>query len=225
MLISFLRTIILYLLIVIALRIMGKRQVGQLEPAELVITMMISDLATIPMGHVSIPLMHGVIPILTLIVTEATISFVNLKSRKFRKLISGTPVVLIRHGKVLEKQLEHLRLNMDDLMEELRSNGSPDITEIEYAIFETNGSLSIIEKSTDRSATPKDFGLKPEYKGLPFLFVCDGKIDTEALKAYEKDEKWLREQFHTNDAKRAEDVLLAGVDEDGAFYMQKREVT
>ena len=224
MLISFLRTIILYYLIVIALRVMGKRQVGQLEPAELVVTMMISDLATIPMGHVSIPLMHGVIPILTLIVAEATVSFFTLKSRKFRKLMSGAPVILIQHGKVLEKQLEKLRLNLDDLMEELRVNGSPDITDIEYAIFETNGSLSIIEKSSERAAIPKDFGFKPKYKGMPFLFVCDGKIDAEALKIYGKDENWLNKQFRTAGAKDAQEVLLAGVDEDGEFYIQKRGV-
>ena len=109
MLISFIRTIISYILVVIAVRIMGKRQVGQLEPTELVITLMISDLASIPMGHLSIPLMHGVIPILTLIIAEATLSFIDLKSRKFRKLMSGTPVILIKSGKVYEKELKKLR--------------------------------------------------------------------------------------------------------------------
>lgn len=222
MLISFIRTIILYLLIVIALRIMGKRQVGQLEPTELVVTMMISDLATIPMGHVSIPLMHGVIPILTLIIAEATLSFVNLKSRRFRKIMSGTPVVIIRNGKVFEEELERLRLNIDDLMEELRSNGNPDINEIEYAIFETNGSLSIIPKSGSRPATPNDFQMNVKYKGLPFMLVCDGKINENALKAFEKDEKWLLNKVYSKGVNTIEDVLLASVDEAGTFYLQKR---
>ena len=224
MLISFFRTIILYILIVIALRIMGKRQVGQLEPSELVVTMMISDLATIPMGHVSIPLMHGVIPILTLIVAEATVSFLNLKSRGFRKFVSGVPVIIIKQGKLLEKELEKLRLNLDDLMEELRANGSPDIKDIEYAIFETNGSLSIIEKSSERAAIPKDFNLKPNYNGLPFLFVCDGKIDQNALKTYGKNEEWLQKQCNQLGAKKIKEILLAGVDEEGEFYIQKRGV-
>lgn len=222
MLISFIRTIILYLLIVIALRIMGKRQVGQLEPTELVVTMMISDLATIPMGHVSIPLMHGVIPILTLIIAEATLSFVNLKSRRVRKIMSGTPVVIIRNGKVFEEELERLRLNIDDLMEELRSNGNPDINEIEYAIFETNGSLSIIPKSGSRPATPNDFQMNVKYKGLPFMLVCDGKINENALKAFEKDEKWLLNKVYSKGVNTIEDVLLASVDESGTFYLQKR---
>lgn len=222
MLISFIRTIILYLLIVIALRIMGKRQVGQLEPTELVVTMMISDLATIPMGHVSIPLMHGVIPILTLIIAEATLSFVNLKSRRFRKIMSGTPVVIIRNGKVFEEELERLRLNIDDLMEELRSNGNPDINEIEYAIFETNGSLSIIPKSGSRPATPNDFQMNVKYKGLPFMLICDGKINENALKAFEKDEKWLLNKVYSKGVNTIEDVLLASVDESGTFYLQKR---
>lgn len=222
MLISFIRTIILYLLIVVALRIMGKRQVGQLEPTELVVTLMISDLASIPMGHVSIPLMHGVIPILTLIIAEATLSFINLKSRRFRKIMSGTPVVLIRNGKVFEEELERLRLNVDDLMEELRSNGNPDINEIEYAIFETNGSLSIIPKASTRPATPSDFDMNITYKGLPFMLVCDGKVNDNALRAFEKDEKWLEKQLKAKGADKLKEVLFASVDESGQFYMQKR---
>ncbi len=224
MLISFIRTIILYFLIVIAMRVMGKRQVGQLEPTELVITMMISDLATIPMEHVSFPLVIGVIPILTLMFAETTISFINLKSRRFRKLISGAPIVVVKDGLVLEDQLKKLRLNMDDLMEELRMNQCPDIQDIAYAVFETNGNLSIIEKSAERTAEPKDFGLNPKYKGLPFLFVCDGEVNQYALKIYKKDTRWLIKEISKQGAKNVRDVLLAGVDESGTFYMQKRGV-
>lgn len=222
MLISFIRTIVLYLLIVVALRIMGKRQVGQLEPTELVVTLMISDLASIPMGHVSIPLIHGVIPILTLIIAEATLSFINLKSRKFRKILSGTPVVLIRNGKVYEEELERLRLNVDDLMEELRSNGNPDINEIEYAIFETNGSLSIIPKASNRPATPSDFDMKVQYRGLPFMLICDGKVNENALNTLKQDETWLKKQLSSHGVEKITDVLFASVDESGKFYMQRK---
>lgn len=223
MLISFLRTIIMYLTIVVALRIMGKRQVGQLEPAELVITMLISDLAAIPIGHVSIPLMHGIIPVVTLIILEAFISFINLKSRKFRKWISGTPVVLIRNGKVFEKELESLRLNIDDLMEELRSNGCADVTEIAYAIFETNGSLSIILKATEQPLTPQDIGMNSKYKGLPFMFICDGKINEKALSMYQKDDKWLNKKLSSEGIGSIKEVFFAGVDEKGKFFVQTRE--
>lgn len=222
MLIAFIRTIILYLLIVIALRVMGKRQVGQLEPTELVVTLMISDLASTPMGHVSIPLMHGIIPILTLIILETTLSFIDLKSRKFRKFMSGTPVILIRDGIVLEQELEHLRLNIDDLMEELRSNGNPDINEIKYAIFETNGSLNIIPKSHNRALTPKDLGIELKYKGVPFMLICDGQINEKALKIFDKDISWLMKKINAGGAKHVNDVLFASVDENGKFYMQKR---
>ncbi len=222
MLISFVRTIILYALIVLALRVMGKRQIGQLEPAELVVTMLISDLAAIPIGHVSIPLLHGVIPVVTLIMLEAIISFANLKSRRFRKIVSGTPVILIKHGRVMEDELEHLRLNIDDLMEELRANGCADITEIAYAIFETNGSLSIVLKSECRPLTPQDMGIKVKYRGLPFLFICDGELNHEALHVYLKDEIWLNKQLQKHDCSDIASVLLAGVDEEGNFFLQKR---
>jgi len=224
MLISFVRTIILYLLIVIALRFMGKRQIGQLEPSELVITMMISDLAAIPIGHVSIPLMHGVIPVVTLILLEAFISFLNLKSRAIRKLVSGVPVVVIKDGKVVERELEKLRLNIDDLMEELRANNCPNITEIAYAIFETNGSLSVITKTEYTPITPNDIGKHPKYKGLPFLFVCDGEINETALEIYQKNEKWLLRHLSRMNLD-LKSVLLAGVDENGVFYAQKRKCT
>lgn len=212
MLISFIRTVITYGLVVIAIRIMGKRQVGQLEPTELVVTLMISDLATIPLAHVSIPLLHGVIPIFTLIIAEATLSFIELKNRKFRKFMSGTPVIVIRNGKVNEEELSKLRLNFDDLLEMLRMQGSTDIKEISYGILETSGNLSLFYKKTEDN--------EQNYKGIPFMFVCDGEISHKALNLYNKDETWLRKKLETTNMS---DVLFAGVDEKGKFYMQTRE--
>ena len=212
MLISFIRTIITYILVVIAVRIMGKRQVGQLEPSELVVTLMISDLATIPLSHVSIPLVHGIIPILTLIIAEATLSFLDLKSRRFRKLLSGTPVVIIKGGKVCEDEMEKLRFNFDDLMEMLRMQGSTDITDIEYGILETSGNLSVILKK--KPATEKE-----NYNGVPFMFVCDGEVSDKALQLYGKNKEWLNKKLENT---KTSDILFAGVNEDGKFYMQKR---
>lgn len=223
MLISFIRTIILYFLTVVALRIMGKRQVGQLEPIELVVTLMISELASIPMGHVSIPLMHGVIPIVTLIVAEATLSYINLKNRTFRKLMSGAPTILIQHGRVMEKELKRLRLNIDDLMEELRVNGTLDIQEIAYAIFESNGSLSVIPRTDARPIVPKDFNIEKQYQGLPFFLICDGKINQKALKIFKKDETWLKETLASRDIDQITNILFAGIDESGTFYFQRKD--
>lgn len=212
MLISFVRTIITYILVVLAIRIMGKRQVGQLEPTELVITLMISDLATIPLGHVSIPLVHGVIPILTLIVAEATLSFVELKSRKFRKFMSGTPIIVIEDGKVLEREIKTQRLNLDDLTEMLRMQGQSDISEIKYGILETSGNLSVILK---KKQTTKE----ENFLGLPFMFICDGKINQKALELYSKNEEWLIKSLKNTEIS---EVLYAGVTETGKFYFQKR---
>lgn len=211
MLISFLRTIITYALVVLAVRIMGKRQVGQLEPTELVVTLMISDLATIPLTHVSIPLVHGIVPILTLIVAEATLSFIDLKSRRFRKLLSGTPVVVIKDGKISEEELSKLRFNMDDLLEMMRMQGTTDVKDIKYAILETSGNLSVIPKTTENDTN---------YNGLPFMFICDGEISYKALELYNKNINWLEKQLK---GEKVEDILFAGVDENGKFYVQKRE--
>lgn len=212
MLISFVRTLITYVLVVVAVRIMGKRQVGQLEPTELVVTLMISDLATIPLSHVSIPLIHGIIPILTLIIAEASLSFIDLKSRPFRRLLSGSPVIIIKSGKVCEKEMEKLRLNFDDLLEMLRMQGSTDINDIEYAILETSGNLSIISKK-------KPIHEKENYNGLPFMFICDGEISQKALTLYGKNKEWLFKKLKNE---KVSDILFAGVNEDGRFYMQKR---
>jgi len=211
MLISFVRTLISYVLVVVAVRIMGKRQVGQLEPTELVVTLMISDLATIPLSHISIPLVHGIVPIVTLIIVEATLSFVDLKSRKFRKLLSGTPVIVIKKGKVCLNEMEKLRLNFDDLMEMLRLQGNTDINDIEYGILETSGNMSIF--------TCKKEG-QNKYKGLPFMFVCDGEISYKALELYNKTPEWLEKKLENV---KISEVLFAGVDENGNFYMQKRK--
>ena len=213
MLISFVRTIFTYILVVIAVRIMGKRQVGQLEPSELVVTLMISDLATIPLSHVSIPLIHGIVPILTLIIAEATISFLDLKSRGFRKFLSGVPIVVIKDGKIIEKELEKLRLNFDDLMEMLRMQGNTDIQDIKYAIIETSGNLSVIAKNKIPECEEK-------YKGLPFMFICDGEISTKALELYNKNAEWLKKSLN---GANVEEILFAGVDANGKFYVQKRE--
>lgn len=212
MLISFVRTIISYVLVVIAVRIMGKRQVGQLEPTELVVTLMISDLATIPLSHVSIPLVHGIIPILTLIIAEATLSFLDLKSRRFRRLLSGSPVIIIKGGRVCEEEMEKLRLNFDDLLEMLRMQGSTDISDIEYGILETSGSMSVILKK--KPAIEKE-----NYNGLPFMFICDGEISHKALELYGKNIEWLNKNLKNE---KLSNILFAGVNEDGKFYMQKR---
>ena len=156
MAISFIRTLILYLLVVIGLRIMGKRQIGEMQPSELVVAIMISDLATIPMQEVGIPIFYGVIPIFTLIIMEILLSQLSLKSKKFRRIMTGKPNVIIHNGKVIDDEMKKIRFNMDDLNEQLRIQGYTGIKDINFAILETNGQLSIIPKPKNKQSTVED---------------------------------------------------------------------
>lgn len=222
MLVAFVRTIILYILVVAALRLMGKRQIGQLQPSELVVTMMISELASIPLENIGTPLVSGVIPILTLIIAEATFSFLTLKSKRVRKIISGSPTVLISKGHVLEKEMERLRFNIDDLMEELRANGYSNLMDVEYAIIETTGMLSIIPKSNKRPVTPSDLDMTTEYEGLPFLLIADGIINQMALKSAGLTVDWLHEKLKEFDITKISDVFIASLDTSGNLFVQKK---
>lgn len=150
MIITFLRTIILYLLVVTSMRIMGKRTIGELQPNELVIAIMISDLASIPMQSTDAPLLSGIIPILTLITLEVFLSFFSLKSKKFRKILCGEPTEIVKDGNINMKNMKNLRFSRTDLMEELRQGGCDDITEVKRAVLETNGQLSILLKKENR---------------------------------------------------------------------------
>lgn len=162
---TFLRTIILYLLVVLGLRMMGKRQVGEMQPSELVVAIMISDLASIPMQDVGIPLLSGVIPIFTLIIVEIALSQISLKNRKFRKLLTGKPSVIIHNGKILRDEMKKLRFNHDDLTEQLRIQGYVSIEDINFAILETNGQLSIIPRPKKQQASAEDVDKAVNKKG------------------------------------------------------------
>jgi uncharacterized membrane protein YcaP (DUF421 family) len=146
MTINFFRTIVVYIIVVAAMRIMGKRQIGEMQPSELVITLMISELATLPVTDVNIPLMFGIVPILTLVSAEIILSYVTLKSKKARRIITGEPSVIIVDGEIIRDEMEKLRINSEDLTEELRQASCVDINEVAYGILETNGKLSIIKK-------------------------------------------------------------------------------
>jgi len=223
MLVSFIRTIILYIVVVASLRLMGKRQLGQLEPSEMVIAMMISEVATIPMEHTNTPLIYGIIPTITLILAETFLSFLTLKSKKMRYFISGSPTLLIEKGRILEKEMEKLRFNIDDLLEELRGCGYADINDIEYAIIETNGLLSVIPKSTKRPITPEDLNINVKYEGFPMTIISDGDLNNFALKKIGLDEKWLLNKLKNDyKIKKIEDVFVAILDAQKNLYVQKK---
>lgn len=154
--VTFARTVILYLLVVVGLRIMGKRQIGEMQPSELVVAIMISDLSAVPMQEIGIPLLSGVIPIFTLIIMEIALSAISLKNRKIRHFITGKPSVVIHNGRIMKDEMRRLRFNRDDLFEQLRLQGYIGVGEIHFAILETNGQLSIIPFKNNKACTPED---------------------------------------------------------------------
>lgn len=212
MLIIFFRTLILYFSIVISLRIMGKRQLGELQPSELVVAIMISDLASVPMQDINIPLLSGIVPVLTLIMAEVLLSYISLKFKWARKVITGTPSVVIYNGKIIEHELRKLRFNLDDLISELRFNGSPDIRDVEIAIVETSGKLSIIEKKSNGGNG-----------SMPYMVISDGSINEEELKRSGRSLKFIKQKLEKQGIKSIKKVFIASVSEDGRLFVQEKE--
>lgn len=222
MLLTFIRTITLYILVLIVMRFMGKREIGQLQPFELAISIMIADLATIPMAETGIPISSGIVPILGLLVMHLIISVINLKSIKMREIICGKPAILIYRGRIQEKTMKKERFTINELEERLRGYNVTNIGDIEYAILETSGQISILQKPNKRNAIPEDFGIMPEYEGIAYDLVIDGKIMKENLEKLDKDYNWLLKQVEPFGIK-PEKALIATIDGKGNFFCQEKE--
>ncbi len=215
------RTLILYIIVIFSMRLMGKRQIGELQPSELVVAIMISDLASVPMQAVEIPLMSGVIPVITLIVAEIIMSFLSLKSKTARKILSGEPSIIIYNGHINQHEMEKLRFNINDLLEELRMNNYPNIADIDCAVLETNGEISIIPKTNAKNITIGDLKNGAKKESLPCMIISDGVLNREELERSRKTEKWLMRElrkFKVNDIK---DVFICSFS-DGQLFVQKR---
>ncbi|MCX7951473.1 MAG: DUF421 domain-containing protein [Clostridiales bacterium] len=221
--IVFIRTIILYIFVVIVMRAMGKRQIGELQPFELVIALMLSELATLPMEDTKIPLIHSIIPIVTLMALEITISFLTLKFEFLRKVFCGTPDILIKHGKVSEEELRRQRFNLDDLIEELRMMGYVDISDIEYAILETSGKLSIIPKAEKSPVSKEDLNIKPQAIKLPISIILDGVLNKKNLAITGHDMHWLEENLKSKGINNIDEVFIAMIDSKGQLFIQRRD--
>jgi len=223
MLVLMLRTLILYAIVVTSIRIMGKRQIGEMQPSELVVAIMISDLASVPMQAIDIPLIAGVIPVLTLIVAEIFMSFLCLKSRTLRRFITGEPSIIIYNGHVNEKELEKLRFNLNDLLEQLRISGYSNLADVEVAVLETNGQLSIIPKAEARTATVRDLSIKqPKQECLVYMLISDGELNSGELKRSKKSEEWLKKELKKQNISHYSDVFIASYDPEDGFYIQKK---
>lgn len=223
MLIAIIRTVILFVVVVVALRLMGKRQIGQLQPYELVVIIMLSELAAIPMEDTGIPLVRGLVPILTLLAAEVTLSYISLNSERARGVICGTPSVVIEKGRIVESEMKRLRLNINDLMEQLRSKNMPNIADVEFAILETSGHLSVIPKSHKRAIIPEDLNLPVKYEGLPTTLIIDGYVFNKNLARINLSEEWLMEELKKYNVKNEKDVLFASLDTEGKLFFQAKE--
>ncbi|MCI9403790.1 MAG: DUF421 domain-containing protein [Oscillospiraceae bacterium] len=223
MVIAFVRTIILYLLIIAGIRLMGKRQVGELEPSELVLALIIADLAAVPMQDFGIPLLTGVIPIMTLLCITMIISVLSMKSVKFRAIICGRPSIIIANGKLQQREMIKNRFTVDELMEELRMKGITDISTVKYAILETNGQISLLPFSNQNPPTAKDLNVSTEETGLPVVIINDGRVLEHNLHTRGYDENWLEKQLKAHGVKHPQDVYLLTSDELGRTYFAPKE--
>ncbi|WP_298019600.1 DUF421 domain-containing protein [uncultured Dysosmobacter sp.] len=224
MITAFTRTVILYFLIMIGLRLMGKRQIGELEPSELVLTMMLSDLAAVPMQDFGIPLLAGIIPILTLLSLSMLLSQLSLHNLRFRALVCGTPSILIRNGQLQQEAMRKNRYTLDELLEELRGQGISGIEDVKYAILENSGQLSILPWTRQKPPTASQLGLKLEDDvTLPVVLVNDGRALRKNLISCGKDEQWLQEELRKRHLSSPKEVFLLTLDEHGQVICVKKE--
>ena len=223
MVIAFLRTIILYIFIIAGIRLMGKRQVGELEPSELVLALLIADLAAVPMQDFGIPLLTGLIPILTLLCITMALSVLTMKSIKFRAVLCGRPSIIVENGKLRQGEMKRNRFTVDELMEELRMKGVTDLTTVKYAILETNGQISVLTRAEERPVTARQMELHPKDGGLPVVIINDGRVLTRNLHSRGLDDTWLDRQLKAHHVQHVRDVFLLTVDEQNQGYLAEKE--
>lgn len=223
MILIFVRTIIIYVLVLFVMRFMGKREIGQMQPFELVIAIMIADLASTPMAEIGIPILYGIIPILSLLLMHVVISVINLKSIKMREIICGKPRILIYRGKIDEEAMVQENFTINELQERLRVNNVSNLGDVEFAILETSGQISVVLKPEKRALKPEDFNIQAEYEGIAYDLVIDGKIMSDNLSKIGKDYRWLEKEVRKFNMK-PEEALVVVLNGDGSIFCQKKDV-
>ena len=224
MLLSYLRTVILYLVLIAVIRLMGKRQLGQLEPSEFVVTMLVANLASIPMQDSGVPLYTGLIPILTVLALELILAGMSLKSIAFRRLLCGKPVILIENGRILQSNLRKTRITQDELIGHLREKDVLDPRTVQFAILETSGDLSVFPYPKERPATARQAGIRADKQHLPVTLISDGKLLRKNLALTGRTEAWLQGILREKKATVAHTWLLT-VAENGDTVFYRKEST
>lgn len=223
MIIAVARSVILYLIIVFGIRLLGKHQVSELEPAEFVLALIIADVASVPMQDYGIPLLMGIIPIITLLCLSMFLSVLTLKSLKLRALLTGVPSILIKDGQVDQRELRRTRMTMDEVLEELRLQGYTDLASVRYAVLETNGQLSILPYAQKKPPAAEDMDVPVDDPGLPLVIINDGRLISANLKRRGLDGSWLNKQLKKHGVSGIKEVFLLTVDEKKQTYFIGKE--
>lgn len=221
MILAYMRTIVLYLVLFFCIRLMGKRQIGQMEPSEFVVTMLVANLASIPMEEDGIPLLAGVVPMLTVLGMELVLSGATLRSIRLRKLLCGKPVILIENGRILQQNLRATRVTLDELTGHLREKDVLDIRSVQYAILETNGNLSVFPFPAEEPPSAREAGIHPKDRFLPVTVISDGKLLRQNLQYAAKDEHWVHKTLGEYRASIAGTWLLTVDKADNVLWLGK----
>lgn len=222
MAVTLVRTLILYLIIIFLIRLMGKRQIGELQPSELVITILLSEIASIPIQDNEVPILNSIVALFVLVAFEILSSVITLKSPKIRAYMQGHPVIVIRDGEIDYKALKKLRMTLNDLICALRQKDVFDIAQVSYAIFETNGKISVLLKPEYRGSTASDMEIYPKDKGMPFAVICDGKIATDVVNESGYDISKIK-KLAISSKIPIEKILIMAVDSDGIAYIVRKD--
>ena len=223
MAIIFVRTVILYFAILISMRIMGKRQLGEMEISEFIVAALIADLAATPLQDIGIPLLNGLVPIIIMFCFEIIIAGLNMRSIKLRKLTYGRPEIIIRNGRIIREAMHKNRFTLDELMQELRAQGLTDTAQVEYAVLETNGQLSIILKSGNQPATASQMGVDADDVSYAHIIINEGRILDNNLKLLGRDRRWLANELKRQNLRSADEVYILTLSENGSVFCQAKE--
>ena len=223
MAIIFVRTVILYFAILISMRIMGKRQLGEMEISEFIVAALIADLAATPLQDIGIPLLNGLVPIIIMFYLEIIIAGLNMRSVKLRKLTYGRPEIIIRNGRIIREAMQKNRFTLDELMQELRAQGLTDTAQVEYAVLETNGQLSIILKSGDQPVTASQMGVVGDDVSYAHIIINEGRILDNNLELLGRDRRWLSNELKRQNFRSADEVYILTLSESGRVFCQAKE--
>ena len=222
MLTLIIRAIVIYLIVLVILRIMGKRQIAEMQPYELVATLIIADLACIPMTEITVPLLHGIVPLLALTTIHFFICILSLKSIKLRRLINGSPIIVIDNNGIRYKDLRALNMTLNDLYEGLRVAGYFSLEDIAYAIVETNGSLSVLPKTSSQPPTADDMKVKTDPAVINLMLINDGKVVKENMEHFGLDEEFLKQSIGKFKITNIKDVMIYTLNNSGDVYLQEK---